>query len=945
MESGGTVVEGTKLTVKIESQDDAINSLLLNGNYTGTSGSSGVTSTFIASESSMNFSIVSESIEYAQNPASAVLNKNHPDQNVLYDNGVYYRAIWTIDDADGNNQWTIGCLTDLSDWADNSKWTYHAVVNLNEVFGSTYVSGTHWAPDLIRIGNKYYLTGTIGLTGYSTYYGTQYATIVIFESDSPTGTYKLISRQNNAVGNSSNKGLVAPSYGTALGGITPQGWNSIDSTIYVENGVPYLLWSDEWNNYSNKAGNYYYAKLSDDLSMLAETPKLLFTPSKFNSAHGTTDAVWLHKAASGDLLAVYTSYDSKSNYCVHYARSSNGLISGSWSYVGELYSKTTEGLYLNCANPNHNYTASVGGHANTFKTIDGQIYLILHLHMNNNDGVGTGGWREPAIIALKETGSYGSTKLVWGVNDDKYIVQDISSDPYMRLAAGSIGEVNVAFTVNMDETVRGGVQVTYTDGSQKIISVGFDGKVYVNDVLIGSVTAADKYSFRLDYKTNLSSFTFTVNGIDLSAAAKAQFTVGTVRFAGLRTTAAGSATNGKAAYQIIGCSMLSDGGTCETSKVPEFSSETKNAVMTDYNRVSITNNGYAYFEGGGSAVYLKVTFNISNDHQGITIYTDSVDGNNAQICFQHKGFSLLQDYAYTATSTGNIFSNNGLLGIDTSTAGEHTVEYFIIDGKLYVIYDGVNCFDKPLTLSALNAAFTADATYHIGIYNYENNKNVTLENTEVQEIMFGADATNKYNCTNGDHVDKNGDEVCDICGEDIPVFSNESKNASFVNKNTVTITGNGYAYLKGSDSAVYLKVKLNITNDFQGITIYTDSVDGNNAQIGFHTQGYGLLQGYGWNNTATGDKYSHNKLLGIDTTTKGEHTVEYFIIDGKLYVIYDGVNCFDKPLTLSELNSAFTADATYHIGIYNYDGNKTLENTEVQEIMFGDEARNAFEAH
>ncbi|MGN1053108.1 MAG: hypothetical protein ACI4SH_06960, partial [Candidatus Scatosoma sp.] len=44
-----------------------------------------------------------------------------------------------------------------------------------------------------------------------------------------------------------------------------------------------------------------------------------------------------------------------------------------------------------------------------------------------------------------------------------------------------------------------------------------------------------------------------------------------------------------------------------------------------------------------------------------------------------------------------------------------------------------------------------------------------------------------------------------------------------------------------------------------------------------------------------------------------------------------------KPLTLSELNSAFTADAIYHIGVYNYDGNYTL-NSVVEGVAFGDEA-------
>ncbi|MGN1053537.1 MAG: hypothetical protein ACI4SH_09145, partial [Candidatus Scatosoma sp.] len=117
-------------------------------------------------------------------------------------------------------------------------------------------------------------------------------------------------------------------------------------------------------------------------------------------------------------------------------------------------------------------------------------------------------------------------------------------------------------------------------------------------------------------------------------------------------------------------------------------------------------------------------------------------------------------------------------------------------------------------------------------------------------------------------------------------FSPEQKSVT-INDNSATIKGNGYAYLAGSGSAVYLKVKFNITNDHQGITIYTDSINGNNAQICFQHQGYTLFSGYAWKDSNVG-KWSKNEYLGILTAEKGEHTVEYFIIEGKLYIVYDG---------------------------------------------------------
>ena len=337
------------------------------------------------------------------------------------------------------------------------------------------------------------------------------------------------------------------------------------------------------------------------------------------------------------------------------------------------------------------------------------------------------------------------------------------------------------------------------------------------------------------------------------------------------------------------------------------------------NDVTITGNGYAFLKGVDSAVYLKAILNISNDHQGITIYTDSINGNNAQICFQAKGYTLFKNYSWTQTNTNNVFSNNQMLGLDTAVAGEHTVEYFIIKGKLYIIYDGQNLFDKPLTLSTLNSTFTADAQYHIGIYNFDGNKTL---NASAVEVKFGSEVLAKAQ------------------GYDT---ASKTKNATVDESGNVTITGNGYSYYENASNAVYLKTTLNINNDHQGITIYSDFLNGNNAQICFQAQGYTLFQNYAWTKTNTNDVFSNNKMLGIDTAVAGEHTVEYFIIEGKLYIIYDGQNLFDKPLTLSTLNSTFTADAQYHIGIYNFDSNKTLTATN-NEVKFGSEAIAKFEA-
>ncbi|MGN1052161.1 MAG: family 43 glycosylhydrolase [Candidatus Scatosoma sp.] len=752
MASGSLVTENTKIKVTITGEEGKTKKLLLNGESTGisvTNSAKSVTGEFVAEGENMAFSLQSEELAYKQNPVSAVKNSGEPDQNILYDNGVYYRTLWSRNNSsDYSDKWYIASNSDLSAWSTDSKWTLTQAVDLKTVFGSRYKEGYAWAPDLIKFGGKYYIVGTVGLTDYT---GKNcdgfYRTTVIFRADSPTGPYTLISKKNTAKETALNNGLITPVYGTDLGGITAAAWCSIDATIYAEGNTAYLVWSDEHTNYSSGTGNYYYAKLSSDLSCLAEKPKLLFKPSSWVSAHKTTDSVWIHKAENGELLALYTTFDAKKNYCVHYARSSATSIananSSTWSYAGVLYSKTDDGYNITCAG--HNYK-SVGGHANLFKTIDGQLYMVLHLHQNDSDGSGTGGWREPAIIALKEVVTNGKTTLVWGRDKTNAIVHDISSDNcYSRLAEGSIGEASVSFSVNSDETARGGLLFTYVSGTNIKLLIGADGAVYVNGEEIGSVAAATAYNVVFRFKKDLSVFTLTINDEDLSSAAKSKFASGSLRTIGLYTEAVNGAKNGKAAYKNVEVTANTDGNAVT---VPEFT-DTKNASSLE-NAVTITGNGYSFLEGSGSAVYLKVKFNITNDHQGIAIYTDSINGNNAQICFQNNGYSLFsgykwQDFAGVSENNGQIFSKNGILGIPTADKGVHTVEYFIIEGKLYIVYDGTNLFNKPLTLSELNSAFTADAIYHIGVYNYDGN--ATLDSV-VEDVAFGDEAVAKYNENN-----------------------------------------------------------------------------------------------------------------------------------------------------------------------------------------------------
>lgn len=531
----------------IVSTNNKVVNLCIDGHVSDCSALNGTSTYEFIANQSLNLSITKEELDYNTNPAYATKSANEADQNVLYDNGVYYRPLWTKKAA----TWVIAYGTDLNKWGSDGAWQYKSVIDLSATFGDRYVQDD-WAPDLIKFNGKYYITGTVGLNDYTNSYNkTFYRTIVIFEADSPLGEYRLISKKNTAkdtaIWAKNRNGRVAPKYGTELGGITTAGWDSIDSTIYIENGMPYLLWSDEWTNYSGNGskGNYYYAKLTDDLSMLAETPKLMFTPSSFVSAHKTTDSVWVHKTKAGDLLALYTSYDSNGNYCVHYARSSNDLITGSWSYVGVLYDKTNPDLALIAPNTGE---VAVGGHANIFETVDGQLYLSLHLHQNDSDGVSTGGWRCPSIIALREEGQHGSVRLVWGLNDSKCIVKKVG---YTQQVAENFKTARVSFEANSDDNTLVGVKLTYGNGSIIMILADNKGNLYIDNEIAATIAGNGNGGFSLDINVDLSIVELMLNGTNISEAAKTKLDEGIVIKVDLCVVAQDGTNNGNAAFSMI----------------------------------------------------------------------------------------------------------------------------------------------------------------------------------------------------------------------------------------------------------------------------------------------------------------------------------------------------------------------------------------------------------
>jgi GH43 family beta-xylosidase len=106
----------------------------------------------------------------------------------------------------------------------------------------------YWAPEMHKYNGKYYLFGSFKSEAHCR--ATQ-----ILVSDTPDGKFRPISQKP----------------------ATPQEWECLDGTLWVEDGVPYIVFSHEWTQIKN--GEICAMPLTEDLSAPAGEPFLLFRAS------------------------------------------------------------------------------------------------------------------------------------------------------------------------------------------------------------------------------------------------------------------------------------------------------------------------------------------------------------------------------------------------------------------------------------------------------------------------------------------------------------------------------------------------------------------------------------------------------------------------------------------------------------------------------------------
>ncbi len=144
----------------------------------------------------------------------------------------------------------------------------------------------------------------------------------------------------------------------------PEDMMTLDGTLWVEDGVPSMVFCHEWVQI--KDGTVEMMRLTDDLSTTVGEPVRLFHGSdapwsQKSPQYGchVTDGPWLYRTKGGQLLMLWSS-GSASGYAVGIATSRTGKLAGPW-----------------VQSPRAFFDAD-GGHPMIFRRFDGQLMLALH---------------------------------------------------------------------------------------------------------------------------------------------------------------------------------------------------------------------------------------------------------------------------------------------------------------------------------------------------------------------------------------------------------------------------------------------------------------------------------------------------------------------------------------------------------------------------------------
>ncbi len=210
-----------------------------------------------------------------------------------------------------------------------------------------------WAPEVHEYQGKYYLFVTF--TGDPMY-------------EAPKGKPEQYQRGTQILVADSPKGPFLPFSNRPT---TPKDWMSLDGTLWVEDGIPYMIFCHEWAQITD--GTMELVTLKKDLSAMVGEPQTLFKASDAkwvksmrdvkvlkNGKHGyVTDGCFVYRTKTGKLLMIWSSF-GENGYGLAQLVSESGKISGPWKHLDEMIFEEN------------------GGHGMLFNTFEGQLMITLH---------------------------------------------------------------------------------------------------------------------------------------------------------------------------------------------------------------------------------------------------------------------------------------------------------------------------------------------------------------------------------------------------------------------------------------------------------------------------------------------------------------------------------------------------------------------------------------
>ncbi len=255
------------------------------------------------------------------------------DPYILNDGDAYY--LYGTRDNGSFNVWSS---TDLSLWYDEG-----ACLTLEP--GDIYYDTTNseiafWAPEVYAYDGAYYMFATFTQMGTGNQQGT-----AVFKAESPLGPFEKWSEDV----------------------VTPWEHSCLDGTLYIENGVPYMIYCHEYQcaECDDDMGSMAYIQLSDDLKSAVSEPVELFNADQFS---------W------GGFMGFGKKYTNVTDGCHVYTKDGVNYLQWSTS-IDDVYTTvytTFETLAGGVSGTHTKLYEDDGGHSMIFTDMNGVDKLILH---------------------------------------------------------------------------------------------------------------------------------------------------------------------------------------------------------------------------------------------------------------------------------------------------------------------------------------------------------------------------------------------------------------------------------------------------------------------------------------------------------------------------------------------------------------------------------------